>query len=135
MTADPDALRFYADESALGLGKTLCAARKDTIYAGHPLIPECPLGAPDTVWMRAVADRGLVALVRDKRIRTRPLEIERFREVGLRVFWLGGKRDLATWGYLEQLVRHWGTIERIVNDEGPGPWGYVITKSSVEKLL
>jgi hypothetical protein len=29
MTADPDGLRFYVDESALGLGKALAVARKE----------------------------------------------------------------------------------------------------------
>ena len=135
MTADADSLRFYGDESVLGLAKTLCAARKDTIHVGHPLIPECPYGTVDTVWMPAVAARGLIAIVRDKKIRSRPVEIARFREVGLRVFWLGGKRDLTTWGYLEQTVRHWKTIEQIIEDEGPGPWGYVITQGSVDKLM
>jgi len=37
----------YVDESALGLGKALEAARRDTVHAGHKLIPECPLGVLD----------------------------------------------------------------------------------------
>jgi hypothetical protein len=47
VTADRDHLRFYVDESALGLGKALEAARRDTVHAGHKLIPECPLGVLD----------------------------------------------------------------------------------------
>lgn len=47
MAADPDSLRFYVDESALGIGRTLAAARRDTIHVGHPLKPECPLGVLD----------------------------------------------------------------------------------------
>jgi hypothetical protein len=43
VTADRDQVRFYVDESALGLAKTLEAARKDTIHPDHKLIPECPL--------------------------------------------------------------------------------------------
>jgi hypothetical protein len=35
MTADRDQLRFYVDESALGLGKALEAARRDTVHAGQ----------------------------------------------------------------------------------------------------
>lgn len=135
MTADREALRFYVDESAVGLGKTLCAARKDTVHVNHPLMPECPFGTPDIDWMAAVAERDLVVIIRDKKIRTRPLEVERFREVGLRVFWLGGKHDLPTWGYLVQIVRHWDTIERTVANEGSGPWGYVITDARVTKLM
>ena len=42
MVAVPD-LRFYVDESALGLGKVLATARTDTIHVGHPLIPETGL--------------------------------------------------------------------------------------------
>ena len=57
MTADRDHLRFYVDESALGLGKALEAARRDTVNAGHKLIPECPLGVLDPDWIPAVAAR------------------------------------------------------------------------------
>ncbi len=71
VAAERESLRFYVDESALGIGKTLAAARKDTIHVGHPLIPECPLGVDDTNWIPAVATRGLVVIARDKRIRTR----------------------------------------------------------------
>jgi hypothetical protein len=39
MTAVLSEVRFYVDESALGIGKTLTAARKDVIHVGHPLIP------------------------------------------------------------------------------------------------
>ncbi len=135
MTADRDALRFYVDESALGLGKTLCAARKDTIHVGHALIPECPLGTLDVDWMPAVAARDLVVIVRDKKIRTRPQEIERFREVGLRVFWLGGKRDRPTWGYLTMVVQHWAAMERIIARDGHGPWGHVLTDSRLSPIM
>jgi hypothetical protein len=135
VTADRDALRFYVDESLVGLGKALCAARKDTIHVNHSLIPECPFQTADVEWMPAVADRGLITIIRDKKIRTRPQEIERFREVGLRVFWLGGKRDLTTWGYLSLLVRQWDAMERRISDAGPGPWGFVVTQAGVTRLM
>jgi len=135
VTADRESLRFYVDESAVGLGKALCAARRDTVHVGHALIPECPFGTPDLEWMAAVAARQLVVIVRDKKIRTRPQEVVQFREVGLRVFWLGGKRDLPTWGYLTRIVRHWNTVERVILREGSGPWGYVITESAVTRLM
>jgi hypothetical protein len=66
VTADRDHLRFYIDESALGLGKALEAARRDTIHAGHKLIPECPLGVVDPEWIPAVAARDLVVIARDQ---------------------------------------------------------------------
>ena len=120
MTADRHHLRFYVDESALGLGKALEAARKDTIHAGHKLIPECPLGSLDPDWIPAVAARDLVVIARDRRIRTRPQELERFRVGGLRVFWVAGKKDLSTWDWLVRLARHWETLERTIRIEDQG---------------
>jgi hypothetical protein len=135
MTADPDLLRFYVDESALGIGKTLAAARRDTIHVGHPLIPECPLGAPDIEWMPIVAARQLVVIGRDKRIRSRPQELLYLKAAGLRVFEIGGKRDLSTWDWLTRLVRHWDTIEQIVRSRGPGPWLYIVNENAVVELV
>ena len=134
MTADPEQLRFYVDESALGIGKTLAAARRDTIHVGHALIPECPLGSPDIEWMPAVAARQLVVIGRDKRIRSRPQELLYLKAAGLRVFEIGGKRDLSTWDWLTRLVRHWDTIEEIVRSRGPGPWLYIINENAIVEL-
>jgi hypothetical protein len=134
MTADRDQLRFYVDESALGLGKALEAARRDTIYPGHPLIPECPLGTLDVDWIPAVARRRLIVIARDRRIRTRPQEIEQFRQVGLRVFWIAGKRDQSTWGWLTRLVRNWELIERTIAERGEGPWFCAVNEDSVVPL-
>ncbi len=134
MTADPEQLRFYVDESALGIGKTLAAARRDTVHVGHPLIPECPLGAADIEWMPVVAARQLVVIGRDKRIRSRPQELLYLKEAGLRVFEIGGKRDLSTWDWLTRLVRHWDTIEEIVRSRGPGPWLYIVNENAVVEL-
>ena len=103
MTAQRDGLRFYVDESALGLGKALEAARRDTVHVGHGLVPECPLGVLDPVWIPAVASRGLVAIGRDKHIRTRPAELAQIRDSGLRVLRIGGKRDLPTWDWLVRI--------------------------------
>jgi len=134
VTADAEQLRFYVDESALGLGKALEAARKDTIHVGHKLIPECPLGTLDPDWIPAVATRGLVVIGRDKHVRTRPNELIRFREAGLRVLRIGGKQDLPTWDWLERVVRHWSRIEQILDDRPDGPWFYVINKNDVREV-
>lgn len=135
MPANPDRLRFYVDESALGLGKTLAAARDDVIHTGHPLIPECPLGTLDPEWIQAVAGgRDLIVIGRDKRIRTRPAEVQQLIAAGLRVFRIGGKRDTTTWGWLTWLVRHWDEIESIIQTRGPGPWFYVIYERSIAEL-
>lgn len=134
MVADPHGLRFYVDESALGLGKALAAARKDTIHVGHPLIPECPVGALDVDWIPAVAARDLVVISRDRRIRTRPQELEQFGDAGLRVFWIAGKKDMSTWDWLARLVRHWTAMERIIDVRGDGPWFYAVGEGGLSEI-
>ncbi len=134
MTADPSNLRFYVDESALGLGKALAAARRDTIYVGHPLIPECPLGVADPEWIPAVARRGLIVIGRDRRIRTKREELRQLTAAKLRVFWIGGKRDLPTWEWLVRVVKHWDAIEQIVRMRPTGPWFYVINEAGLSEV-
>lgn len=127
--------RFYVDESAMGLGKALAAARQDTIHVNHPLIPECPVGVLDTVWIPEVARRDLIVISRDQRIRTRPGEMELLRDGGLRVFFLAGSRDQSTWQWLERLVRMWDGIEQTIQGAGPGPWCYAINERTISSRL
>jgi hypothetical protein len=133
VAAVAEEVRFYVDESALGLGKTLAAARKDVIHIGHPLIPECPVGTIDPVWMPIVAAKGLVVIIRDK-LRAQEAEREAIREHGLRVFWLGGKKDLSTWGWLGQMMRFWDRIESIIDSRPDGPWLYMITGRGLDEV-
>jgi hypothetical protein len=132
--ADAGSLRFFVDESALGLGKSLEAARRDVVHAGHHLVPEVPLGSLDTEWMPAVAARNLIVIARDRRIRTKPAEVALLREVGLRVFWIAGKRDLATWDYLVRVVRRWNEIEDAIAAKGAGPWFVAINETRLRDL-
>lgn len=134
MVAKAERLRFYVDESALGLGKTLAAAREDVVHAGHPLIPECPLGTSDPDWIQAVAARSLIVIGRDKRIRTRPAEVQHLVSAGLRVFQIGGKKDSTTWGWLTWLVNQWDDVEAIIRTRQVGPWFYVIYESKLVEL-
>lgn len=126
--------RFFADESVLGLGRLLARERDDVLYPGHELLPEVPLGSPDVDWMRIVAGRQLIAFHRDRRIRTRPHEVARFREHGLRSVWFGGKKDLSSRQQLELLLRHWGSLERLIESSGPGPWGLTLTSRGLAEL-
>lgn len=134
MTADAANLRFFVDESALGVGKALAIARKDVIHTGHPLIPEVPLGALDPIWIPAVAARGLAVLGRDRHIRTKPGEVELLREHSLRVFWIAGKRDLSTWDYLVRLVRRWDDIEDTLQTRGVGPWFMAVNETGLSEI-
>ena len=134
MTADRTQLRFFVDETSLGLGKALAVARKDVVHTGHPLIPDAPLGALDTEWIPAVARRSLAVISRDRHIRTKPGEIALLRASGLRVFWIAGKRDIGTWDALSRLVRRWDDIEAILNARGEGPWFMAVNERSVREI-
>jgi hypothetical protein len=113
VTANANQLRFYVDESLLGLGKTLALARKDVIHVNHRLISnEVPLGTLDPIWIPIVAARNLIALCHDKKIRTRPGERALVLEHGLRIIRLENKRDLSTWEMLDLLVRRWASDNR-----------------------
>jgi hypothetical protein len=134
MPADGASLRFFFDESALGVGKALEIARRDVVHAGHRLVPEVPLGTLDPVWIPAVADRGLVVIARDRRIKSKPAELALLRRHGLRVFWIAGKRDLSTWDNLVRLVRRWDDLEREIASRGAGPWFIAINEGSLTEL-
>lgn len=114
------------DESALGLGKLLAGIRDDVTFAGHLDLPEIPLGTIDVVWMPIVAARGWVAIRRDRRIQTRPLEVRVFSEVGLRTVWLGGKKDMRSYQQLDLVIRHWQALEDRREELGPGPWSVTL---------
>lgn len=124
-------LRYFADESVLGLGMALARLRPDTVHPGHPLIPEVPRGALDPDWIPAVAARGLIAIGRDKRVRTKPAERQAIIDSGLRYVWIGGKQDESSWEWMRRLARHWDEVERLADELGPGPWFLTINKDNV----
>jgi len=135
MTADPGQLRFFVDETSLGLGKALAIARKDVIHTGHPLIrTDVPLGALDTEWIPPVSGRGLAVLSRDRHIRTKPGELALLKDHELRVFWIAGKRDVGTWDALVRLVRRWDDIEATLNAWGPGPWFMAVNERNLSPI-
>lgn len=71
--------------------------------------------------MPIVAERGWVAIRRDRRIHTRPLEVRVFSEVGLRTVWLGGKKDMSSHQQLDLVIHHWQALEHRREELGPGP--------------
>jgi hypothetical protein len=125
------AIRWYADESALGLGKRLANWRADVTYVGHPRAPGLKLGMADVDWMRVAAARGWVVFRRDRRIQTRPAELRVFAEAALKTIWLGGKKDMTADQQLELVQRHWSRIEQRCAELGPGPWSLTLTGSGL----
>ena len=133
MTAG-EGLRFFVDETSLGLGKTLAIARTDVVHPGHRDLKSIPTGTIDTVWMPIVAGMGLVVIGRDKRIRTKPAELDAFRTCSLRVFWIAGKRDMSNWQNLVLMVRQWDRIEEAIRDRGAGPWFYAVSDGGIREF-
>ncbi len=122
---------FFVDESALGLGKGMAALRRDTVHAGHPAIPEVPLGTDDVEWMPVVARRGLIAIGRDKKVRSRPAERQRIIDSGLRYIWIGGKRDESSWDWMRRLTHHWDSLMTVADQLGEGPWMITLNQGGV----
>ncbi len=123
LAPDPDNLRFYVDESALGLGKALSHARRDTVHVGHPLLPECPLGVVDPDWIPAVAARDLVVIGRDRRIRTAPSRAASAARGGPEGLLDRRQARSIDLGLACPLVRNWNAMEEIIDERGSGP-GY-----------
>jgi hypothetical protein len=117
-----DEIRWYADESVLGFGKLLARERPDIAYPGHPAVPEVAPGALDVEWMPVIAKRQWVVFHRDRRIRTRPAELEIFRNEGLKAVWFGGRKDLGPRDQVALALRHWPRLERERVRLGHGPW-------------
>ncbi|MEU7910243.1 hypothetical protein [Microbispora bryophytorum] len=130
----PQDLRFFVDETSLGVGRALTLLRGDVIHTGHRLIPEVPLGTLDDDWIPKVASRNLVVITRDKRIRSKHAKALLYAEHGLRVFWIAGKKDLSNWDTMRLLVRRWDDIEREIKERGPGPWFMAVTEPRLSAM-
>lgn len=84
--------------------------------------------------MPVIAEKNLVVIGRDRKIRTRPGERELLREAGLKVLRIGGARDLPTWEWLTRFVRHWEAIEDVVESRPTGPWFYLVHANGLTEV-
>lgn len=84
--------------------------------------------------MPVVADRGLVVLTRDRRIRTRPAELRAYHEHGIRSVWLGAKQDLGPRDQLALFTKHEARLRREVIKRGSGPWALAMSPSGLRPL-
>jgi hypothetical protein len=126
---------YFTDENALGLGKLLhLDGREDVLFPGHASLPEVPLGTPDLEWMPSVARRGLIVMTRERRIRTRPIELAAYRRHGIRSIRIGSKRDQSPAEQREMFMRHEHRIIEEISRLGDGPWALVLTASGVREI-
>lgn len=122
-------VRFFFDESCLGIGKIVAQARADCVYPGHPRSPIGP-GDPDEDWIPVVAAREWVVVLRDKKIRNRPAERQALALHPLRVLVLTSAGNLGVWDQLRVLLRYWDRIEDILLQ--PPPWLNAVTKRGIQ---
>lgn len=127
-------LRFFVDETSMGLGKAMALLRRDVVHPGHRRLPQVPTGTLDPDWMPEIAKMGLIVIGRDKRIRSKPAELAAYHALGLQAFWISGKKDLSNWDNLARLVRHWDAIEDVIADRGAGPWAYAVNDAEITEI-
>lgn len=134
MAASPGPV-YFTDENTLGLGKLLRrSGRDDVLYPGHDALQDVPLGTLDLDWMPIVAERELIVVTRDRRIRTRPAELRAYREHGIRSVWIGAKQDLGPQDQFELFIQHEQRLQREITKRGPGPWALAMSPSGVRPL-
>lgn len=127
-------IRYFADENALGLAKILLQRRDDIVHPGHRLVPKVPLGTADLDWLPLVGRMRWIVLSRDRRIRSRPVELRTYWEFGVCSVWIGGKRDSSSQDLAQIFLRHEGRLTRQATKSGAGPWAVAMTPSGVRPL-
>ncbi len=124
-------IRFFFDESALGIGQVMAVARGDCIYPGHDRSP-VPVGTEDVERIPVASAQGWVVVARDKKIRHRPAEREALASHPLRVLVLTTVGNLAVWEQLRVFVARWDAIQKLL-DEKP-PWMYAVTRNGLREM-
>jgi hypothetical protein len=131
----PPPEKYYVDESMMSIGKALAIVRKDVVHPGHPSCPELPQGVLDPDWLPVVGQRGWAVIMRDKRIRSRPIERQRLLDNGVRAFCLTSAGNRTSWEMLEILVRHWDRIAQQAAEPGPFIYGVTIGGLSQQAIV
>ena len=139
---EPVPLRFYFDADTLGLGKVLAPLRADITYPGlsagivrneeRAVCPVVDPSALDRDWIPIVAQAGLTVITRDRRIASRPSELEAVKTHGLKLVVVTTKENLRLWGLLEIVVGNWRSIERV--HEESGPFAYRLGRAGLRRI-
>lgn len=109
--------------------------RRDVVYPGHETLPDVHQETPDSVWIPIVGRAGLIVLTRDKKIRRRPVELQSWKEGGLRGFVLTAAGQLGTWDSVRHLARWWDEVETIITERPAGPWMYSVVGGRAPREL
>lgn len=127
--------RWFVDENNLLLARRLAEVRDDVVHPGHVGLPEVPRGATDEAWLEVVGDLRLLVITRDKRIRYRPVERQRWVDHGVRGFVLTGAGNMRIDDQLALIEQRWAAMGRLVEAHPDGPWMYSVTRSGVRSLI
>jgi len=123
--------QYFFDESALGIGRVMAAARGDCTFPGDRRA-SVGVGTDDVDWIPEVAARGWIVVGRDKKIRKRPAEKAALVNFPLRKLVLTAAGQLSVWEQLRVLVAQWDKIEELSRQ--PPPWMYAVTKKGVRPI-
>jgi hypothetical protein len=125
-------VRIYVDADIIGLGKIIASLRNDVTYPGDPGAvihkrqrPPCPIASPDvldTDWIREVAARGWLIIMRDSMIAQNRNEVAAVRENKARMVALNQRDAQTKWGQLEVFMTQWRSIEAVISEPGPFIW-------------
>ena len=121
--------RYFTDENTLGLGKLMQRSGEAMSYAPGTMTFRRYRSAMEPV----VAQRNLLVITRDRRIRTRPAELRVYWEYGIRSVF-GAKRDLAPRDQLELFLQHEERRRRAIIKYGAGPWALAMSPSGLRPL-
>lgn len=123
--------RRFVDASLLGLGHLLAETDPRIVYPGHPDWPFGP-HTGDDVWLAYVGDHNWTALLRDKKIRTRPAERDALERHRVRVVNITVRQNRSPEGYADLLAEH---AEAIDTAESLPPAYYHLTQGGLRRHL
>ena len=84
--------------------------------------------------MKVVARHDFIGVTRDRRIRTRPAELNHYHELGIRSVWIGAKQDLGPRDQVELFLKHELRLQREIIKRGPGPSALALSASGLRPL-
>jgi hypothetical protein len=114
-------VRYFADENALGPAKILLQERDDIVAQDVHCYRRCRAGLPIWIGWRLSRDLTLIVITRERRLRTRPAELEAYRSYGVRSSALAasGACDPPSSRIFTRLEPR---LTRVAQELGPGPW-------------
>ena len=107
--------------------------RPDVVTCGVAAITaEFPRQVPDAVWIPVAAVRGWVIITGNRKIRTNPVESSKAIESKARIVCIAGRAGNRTsWDKMALLMRHWTSIDNMIEREQSGPWWLAVRPSGV----